>query len=104
MNELREITQIFMLPSTFLVVALGAARTEPLKVGVSALGLVSGILWGIGAFGIDEQSMGTGLRAILQWVVPWVFCFAWLGSLIIHIANWSGERSRTARSLSRDLS
>src|SRR5262245_52428267 len=43
--ELVPLTELFLTPSSILVGALGVARTEPLKTGISVLGLAASMLW-----------------------------------------------------------
>jgi hypothetical protein len=45
--DLTKLVEIFLVPSSILVGALGVASTEPLKTGISMLGLVVSILWAI---------------------------------------------------------
>lgn len=45
--DLTKLVEIFLVPSSILVGALGVASTEPLKTGISTLGFVVSILWAI---------------------------------------------------------
>src|SRR6478735_7509965 len=43
--DLIKITEVFLVPSSFLVAALGTADTNPHRAGVSVLGLVISVFW-----------------------------------------------------------
>jgi hypothetical protein len=43
--ELIKVTEIFLIPSSFLVAALGTADTNLHRAAVSAVGLINSVLW-----------------------------------------------------------
>ena len=75
---------LYLVPSGVLVAALGVARSEILKTGVSAIGLLVAALWGwstlceVGCSRLDQS-----LR-----VLPWVFGLLWALSLFTHGVRW----------------
>jgi hypothetical protein len=95
--DLIKITEIFLIPSSFLVAALGTANTNPHRAAVSLLGLIVSALWLIcsrEAFSELRPSSPSGVRPfhprrthILAWL-PLVFISGWLFSVVIHIWLW----------------
>jgi hypothetical protein len=93
-----EVTEILLVPSSFLVAALGTADTNLHRAAVSLLGLIVNILWWAGA----REALGghvawtaePGRTArpwrtrILLWL-PVVFVAGWLGSLVVHAWRWN---------------
>ena len=77
--------KLYLVPSGVLVAALGVARSEILKTGVSAIGLLVAALWGwstlceVGCSRLDRS----------LWVLPWVFGGLWALSLLTHGVRWS---------------
>ena len=43
--DLIKVTEIFLVPSSFLVAALGTADTNPHRAAVSLLGFIVSVLW-----------------------------------------------------------
>jgi hypothetical protein len=95
--DLVTVTQIFLVPSSFLVAALGTADTNPHRAAVSLLGLVVSVLWlvcsretlseaGPSSPGAVRSSWARRTR-ILAWL-PLVFIVGWLSSLVIHVWLW----------------
>jgi hypothetical protein len=101
--DLIKITEIFLVPSSFLVAALGTADTNPHRAAVSLLGLIVSTLWlicSLEAFSELAPSSPSGIGSfhprrthILAWL-PVVFIAGWLVSLVIHIWLW-GHRIPT---------
>src|SRR4051794_30261456 len=92
--DLIKTTELFLVPSSFLVAALGTADTNPHRAGVSLLGLIVSVLWQVCSQEAlsDAGSARTGSRRprrtrILA-LLPLVFVLGWLASLIIHVALW----------------
>ena len=88
--DLIKTTELFLVPSSFLVAALGTADTNLHRAAVSLLGLVVSVLWQACArealgenFGNDPHAGQTARIRILAWF-PLVFIFGWLVSVIIH--------------------
>jgi hypothetical protein len=92
MEDLFKLTEVFLTSSTILVGALSVARTEPLKTGISILGLFVTILWfvcGLDAFGVLKEAP---LRAaVIEWL-PALFLVCWLVSFIVHAVRWKKGR------------
>lgn len=96
--DLIKITEIFLIPSSFLVAALGAADTNPHRAAVSVLGvIVSGLWWICSHEAISEMASATTrpleLRQfprrvrILSWL-PIIFTLGWLASIVAHVLLW----------------
>lgn len=95
-----KLTEIFLIPGSILVGALGVARTEGLKTGISALGLVSTLIWAccnMDAYG--SLSSRSWRISVLAWL-PLLFLVAWVISGVIHFRKWQAERTleKTVRS------
>ena len=77
--------KLYLVPSGVLVAALGVARSEILKTGVSAIGLLVAILWLWSTLG----EMGCSRFDQSLWVLPWVFAGLWALSTLTHGVRWS---------------
>ena len=92
--DLIKVTEIFLVPSSFIVAALGTADTNPHRAAVSLLGLVVSSLWLVCSWeslpkGEQSAQERPSLRTrILAWVLPAVFIFGWTWSLLIHVWLW----------------
>ncbi len=89
--DLVKSTELFLVPSSFLVAALGAADTNLHRASVSLLGLVVSMLWLAcarealaEAVTDDPQVLKTGRVRILGWF-PLIFVLGWFFSLVIHL-------------------
>lgn len=88
--DLTKLAEIFLVPSSILVGALGVASTEPLKAGISILGLVVSILWAIcsrDAFR-DIQPNPSVRESVLVWLST-LFILGWLISTKLHGWRWT---------------
>ena len=94
--DLVKVTEIFLIPGSFLVAALGTADTNVHRAAVSVLGLVVSVLWWFcGREALEEHvssdahrpPLGRRLR-ILMWL-PVIFAFGWTISFIAHVALWN---------------
>ena len=94
--DLIKITEIFLVPSSFLVAALGTADTNPHRFAVSLLGLIVSVLWLVCSREAMSELDSSPLRSagsprrtrILAWL-PLVFIVGWLFSTVIHVSLWS---------------
>lgn len=96
--DLVKITEVFLIPSSFLVAALGTADTNPHRAGVSLIGLVVSILWwvcsreALAEWAISDAETPAAARPrrmhILAWL-PVIFTTGWVLSLIAHLLLWS---------------
>lgn len=92
--DLIKITEIFLVPSSFLVAALGTADTNPHRAMVSLLGLVvSGLWWAATSDAVREATASRETQrprrtAILCWL-PIVFAIGWIFSIIAHLLLWN---------------
>lgn len=94
--DLVKVTELFLIPSSFLVAALGTADTNLHRAGVSVLGLIADILWMMAVHDAYRELVAHGgkrdeipLRTrVLKWL-PLAFGFGWLLSTIIHFALWN---------------
>ena len=96
--DLIKITEIFLVPSSFLVAALGTADTNLHRAAVSALGLIVSSMWYIcsrEAFEAipppdpDLPRSRHALRTRILTFLPQVFVWGWLLSFVVHISQWN---------------
>jgi hypothetical protein len=90
--DLIKVTEIFLVPSSFLVAALGTADTNPHRAGVSLLGLiVSALWWACCREALTEHGVEPARKRRRRLLVSLshVFVVGWLLSLIVHLALWS---------------
>lgn len=94
--DLIKISEIFLIPSTFLVAALGTADTNFHRAAVSAIGLVITIQWWIAAREAfaevspkpaDGQPPPRRIQILCQ--LPIVFILGWALSLVVHLSLWN---------------
>lgn len=92
--DLIKITEIFLIPSSFLVAALGTADTNPRRAAVSLLGTFVAILWWVCSHEAlaerrspDAAQHSRRIR-IMVWLAPF-FTSAWVLSLVAHLLLWS---------------
>jgi hypothetical protein len=95
--DLVKITEVFLIPSSFLVAALGTADTNPHRAGVSLVGLVVSVMWWVGSWEAltewlraNPEAKATHPRRIrvLSWLPPF-FVVCWAVSVVIHILLWN---------------
>lgn len=93
--DLVKLTEIFLVPSSFIVAALGTAETNWHKAAVSALGLVISVLWLQCAreahfeISSNQPEVARVRRIKILADFPWIFISGWTLSLIIHlILTW----------------
>lgn len=95
--DLTKVTEVFLIPSSFIVAALGTADSNPHRAAVSLLGLVVSGLWWVcsrEAFG-ELRAGGTGPGPaplprrvhIFHWL-PAFFLACWAVSLVAHVVRW----------------
>ena len=97
--DVAKIANIFLVPNSILVAALGVARTEPLKTGVSILGFVVSGLWLV--CGMD--AIGNSVREqVLAWL-PTLFIGCWLLAGIVHARLWRKISGRCTVTLDSDV-
>lgn len=96
--DLIKVTEIFLVPSSFLVAALGTADSNPHRAAVSALGLIVSALWYVcsrEAFNaLPPPEMGVPqaqypLRTRILTHLSLVFIWGWLISLAAHAMLWN---------------
>jgi hypothetical protein len=96
--DLIKITEIFLIPSSFLVAALGTADTNLHRAAVSALGLVISALWWACSrdamadiLSPEEQAANARhpVRLRVLSALPWVFALGWLFSMAMHMWLWN---------------
>ncbi len=95
--DLIKVTEIFLVPSSFLVAALGAADTNAHRAAVSLLGLIVCCLWLLcsqEAMSEHEASQKeihkpiSSLRIKILSRMSWVFIAGWLISTVVHVVLW----------------
>jgi hypothetical protein len=88
--DLVKTAEVFLVPSSFLVAALGAAPTDFHKTGVSLLGLAIGLLWlwcsreALDDLPPEHSKRSTRVRVLN--FLPLFFTIGWLVSLTAHAA------------------
>ena len=94
--NLVKVTELFLIPSSFLVAALGTADTNLHRAAVSVLGLVVSLLWQWCSWEAQTEStalptprdaQGATTRArvfTLTWF-PLVFVGGWTISIVAHV-------------------
>jgi hypothetical protein len=94
--DLVKVTEIFLIPSSFLVAALGTADTNIHRAAVSLIGLMVGGLWIVcsrEALAESRAADTTGvphpLRVRILHLLPVFFSVAWLASTVIHAVLWN---------------
>ena len=97
--DLIKVTELLLVPSSFLVAALGAADTNPHRAAISLLGPVVSLLWWVAVHDAwaDGTTLNEGSASVptppvrtrtLYWL-PVIFAVGWLASLIAHLVLWS---------------
>ena len=96
--DLVKITEVFLIPSSFLVAALGTADTNVHRAAVSLVGLVISLMWWVcsrEALGERARSIPVGTEVthprrirIMYWL-PILFVVAWLVSVVAHVMMWN---------------
>lgn len=89
--DLVKTSELFLVPSSFLVAALGTADTNLHRAAVSLLGLIVSLLWLVCArealievVTSKPEMIRTARTRILAWF-PLVFVTGWFFSVIIHL-------------------
>src|SRR4051812_15029892 len=89
--DLVKTSELFLVPSSFLVAALGTADTNLHRAAVSLLGLIVSVLWLMCAREAlievviaKPEIIRTARIRILAWF-PLVFVIGWFFSVIIHL-------------------
>lgn len=87
-----KVAEIFLVPSSFLVAALGAADTNPHRAMVSALGLTISVLWWTcsreAIAELDDGHRQKRRTKVLS-SLSLIFLVGWLVSLIAHLMLWN---------------
>jgi hypothetical protein len=94
--DLIKVTEIFLVPSSFIVAALGTADTNAHRAVVSLLGLIVSLLWWVCSHEALHEPSEDAKAAerrhvrrvrILSWL-PIVFAAGWLVSTVVHAWIW----------------
>src|SRR5262245_10364294 len=95
--DLVKITEVYLVPSSFLVAALGTADTNPHRAAVSLIGLVVSGLWWVSSWEAlaelrrtdpDATAVAQSRRVrIMSWL-PVFFVVGWAVSVIAHAWLW----------------
>lgn len=95
--DLVKVTEIYLIPSSFLVAALGTADTNPHRAAVSLVGLiVSGMWWASSQEAAAERppadpgpgSAGHSRRVRIMTWLPVFFVVSWAVSVVTHLVLW----------------
>ena len=95
MDDLLKLAGIFMTSNTILINALGVARTEPLKTGVSLIGFIMTALWLACAFAGPPIPTDLHIRWAIFNGLPFLFLLGWLISGIVHAERWYHNKPAT---------
>jgi hypothetical protein len=96
--DLIKVSEIFLVPSSFLVAALGTADTNLHRAAISLLGFVIGVLWWICSREALSEVHQPGAptvpnarprRTRILTLLPLVFVVGWLLSTVVHAALWN---------------
>lgn len=83
-KELISTYQMFLVPASILFTALGVARTEGLKSGISAIGVALSLVWGATILCWNEPPL-----TVAQWYIalcmPAIFLVISIISLVVHL-------------------
>jgi hypothetical protein len=96
--DLVKVTEVFLIPNSFLVAALGTADTNLHRAAVSVIGLVvSGLWWICSSEALQEQikaeaspeasTLSRRIR-IMAWL-PAFFVLCWVVSIVGHLLVWN---------------
>ena len=96
--DLVKITEIFLIPNSFLVAALGTADTNPHRAGVALIGLVVSALWWVCSHeALAERQPADAAAAggkhsrrvrIMSWL-PIFFFATWAAAGVVHVVVWN---------------
>ncbi|MFN0019791.1 MAG: hypothetical protein ACKVP0_16160 [Pirellulaceae bacterium] len=96
--DLIKVTEIFLVPSSFLVAALGTADTNFHRAAVSVVGLTISILWWVCSREASSEIKrspspnGVTTHPRRTWILSWlalIFVAGWLVSTIAHAWYWN---------------
>ncbi len=94
--DLIKVTEIFLVPNSFLVGALAAADTNLHRAGVSLLGLIISALWWICSHEALKELAEAAAnanshprRTRILYALPLIFCLGWLVSAVGHTIAWN---------------
>lgn len=95
--DLIKVTEVFLIPSSFLVAALGTADTNLHRAAVSAIGLALSVLWWVSSWealteqaAADDASKAAMLSRrlrIMSWM-PVFFLLCRILSVVAHLLLW----------------
>ena len=101
--DLVKITEVFLVPSSFLVAALGTADTNPHRAAVSLIGLVISLMWCVCSFEAlaDRHAASREAEAtepsrrihMMAWL-PIFFAGCWTVSVVAHLVLWGQPLGR----------
>jgi len=90
--DLVKITEVFLVPSSFLVAAIGTSDTNPHRALISLLGLIVSVMWyACSRDALAEEPTEKAYKRrtrLLSWLAV-VFMLGWLVSVIVHAWLWS---------------
>jgi len=102
--DLVKVTEVFLIPSSFLVAALGTADSNPHRAAVSLLGLLISMMWWVcshealaerkAAVTEHETQRHSRRVRILSWLSIF-FLVGWSVSLVIHCLLWNKPMSHS---------
>jgi hypothetical protein len=93
--NLVKVTEIFLVPSSFLVAALGTADTNPHRAAVSLVGLIVSIFWIVCCKeSLPKHDPSLAMRrsarsVILALLLPLLFIIGWGASVAVHLLLWN---------------
>lgn len=96
--DLIKVTEVFLIPSSFLVAALGTADTNLHRAAVSVIGLVVSVLWWVSSAEALQEETSTeasrkaaklSRRMRIMAGLPVFFVLCWIMSVIGHLIVWN---------------
>lgn len=96
--DLIKVTEVFLIPNSFLVAALGTADTNLHRAAVSIIGFVVSVLWWVSSSealqelirteALHQPAMLSRRIRIMAWL-PAFFVLCWIMSVIGHVLAWN---------------
>lgn len=96
--DLVKVTEIFLIPCSFLVAALGTADSNPHRAAVSLVGLIISVLWWICSreallesrpAQTDSGNVRSPRRTLVLSWLSLIFMVGWFLSAIVHAMLWN---------------
>ena len=86
-----KLAELFLVPSSVLLGALGIASTEPLKTTVSLLGFAIAAIWAVCNGDAVSVPQAISTRELLIAWLPAGFMACWASCVVVHAKLWWHE-------------